>query len=109
MDADQFPVVGDDKQDRDTTSPDPELQRLFEVPFGSNELKVVDSRLFSPPPGWDSALDPPIPTSEDPPVYKRWWFWTAAGLVLAGGVAAAFAVGSRSPGCPADADCKNAR
>jgi len=29
------------------------------------------------------------PEQEGPPVYKRWWFWTGAGAVVAGGVVAA--------------------
>ena len=37
-----------------------------------------------------------------PPVYKRWWFWTAIGVVVAGGVAAALLIPGPTtrPTCP---------
>lgn len=34
---------------------------------------------------------PPAPIVEQRPVYKRWWFWTVIGVVVAGGVAGAVA------------------
>lgn len=46
--------------------------------------------------------DAPIPVAApQKPLYKKWWFWTALGVIAAGG-ASALAVGllSRSPTCP---------
>lgn len=46
--------------------------------------------------------DAPIPVATpQKPLYKRWWFWTALGVIVAGG-ASALTVGllSRSPTCP---------
>ena len=46
--------------------------------------------------------DAPIPVAApQKPLYKRWWFWTALGVIVAGG-ASALTVGllSRSPTCP---------
>lgn len=44
---------------------------------------------------------PPPPVAESKPLYKRWWFWTALGVIVAGG-ASALAVGlaTRTPSCP---------
>jgi hypothetical protein len=34
-----------------------------------------------------------VPKAEErPPIYKRWWFWTAVGAVVAGGAVAAYAL-----------------
>jgi hypothetical protein len=38
------------------------------------------------------ALPPstaPVTARSEPPVWKRWWFWTAAGVLVAGGAVAA--------------------
>jgi hypothetical protein len=50
------------------------------------------------------ALPPPV--AEAKPLYKRWWFWTALGVVVAGG-ATAIAVGlaTRPPTCPSGHVC----
>jgi hypothetical protein len=41
------------------------------------------------------------PTAPAPrPVYKRWWFWTAAGVVVAGGAVAAYELRSGSKSGP---------
>jgi tetratricopeptide (TPR) repeat protein len=37
----------------------------------------------------------PPPESQERPVYKRWWFWTAIALVAAGGAAAGVAYATR--------------
>jgi tetratricopeptide (TPR) repeat protein len=40
----------------------------------------------------------PPPPAESPPIYKRWWFWTGAGAVVAAGVIVAiFALRSEDP------------
>lgn len=51
--------------------------------------------------------DAPIPVAApQKPLYKRWWFWTALGVIVAGG-ASALTVGllSRSPTCPTGNVC----
>ncbi len=47
------------------------------------------------------------PDEESHPIYKRWWFWTALGVVAAGGVAAALLIpgGVTKPTCTV-AECK---
>jgi tetratricopeptide (TPR) repeat protein len=47
------------------------------------------------------------PPEESRPIYKRWWFWTAIGVVAAGGVAAALLIpgGVTKPPCTI-AECK---
>jgi hypothetical protein len=49
-----------------------------------------------PPPA--QIVTAPVP--EEPPVYKRWWFWTAVGVAVAGGVAAALLLRPSSDNCP---------
>ena len=51
--------------------------------------------------------DAPIPVVEkQKPLYKKWWFWTTVGIVVAGG-ASALAVGLslREPSCPDGSTC----
>jgi hypothetical protein len=52
------------------------------------------------------------PTPEpaaSPPVYKRWWFWTSVGVVVAGGVVTAIVLSSKSaaqsPACEKGVAC----
>ena len=49
---------------------------------------------------------PPPPPAENKPLYKRWWFWTALGVIVAGG-ASAVAVGvlTSKPACPSGHVC----
>lgn len=49
-------------------------------------LAAVPPPAESAAPGALVVAAPPGPT----PVWKRWWFWTAAGVVLVGGTVAAF-------------------
>jgi hypothetical protein len=51
----------------------------------------------------------PPPQAEPAPIYKKWWFWTAVGVVAAGTVAAILLIpgGTSRPDCPATAqECK---
>jgi tetratricopeptide (TPR) repeat protein len=50
----------------------------------------------APPTGASATVvsSPPPSTSEAHPVYTRWWFWTAIGVVAAGAVITAIAVSS---------------
>jgi len=58
----------------------------------------------APPPQGALVAQPgqPVP-AESTPVYERWWFWTAIGVVVAGGVVAALLIpgGTTKPPCPA--------
>jgi tetratricopeptide (TPR) repeat protein len=43
-----------------------------------------------------AGAPPPAPApAEARPIYKRWWFWTVIGVVVAGGVTAGVVAGSR--------------
>ena len=49
----------------------------------------------------------PLPAPEAP-VYKRWWFWTGIGAVVAGGIATAILLshrGTKSPACDQGVAC----
>jgi hypothetical protein len=52
---------------------------------------------------------PPPPVAENKPLYKRWWFWTTLGVIVAGG-ASALAVGllTRPASCPGGHICTGA-
>jgi hypothetical protein len=42
------------------------------------------------------------------PIYKKWWFWTAIGVVAAGAVGGALLLGGTSnPSCPKGITCKS--
>jgi tetratricopeptide (TPR) repeat protein len=43
--------------------------------------------------------EPPAPKQESTPVYKKWWFWTAVGVVAVGGGVGIYAA-TRSDGPP---------
>ena len=49
----------------------------------------------------------PQPAEESHPIYTRWWFWTAVGVVVVGGVVAAVALsgGTSKPNCTAPGGC----
>jgi tetratricopeptide (TPR) repeat protein len=51
------------------------------------------------PPAASLVAAPPPATSADQPIYKKWWLWTAVGVVVLGGVITAIALssGSSSP------------
>jgi hypothetical protein len=64
--------------------------------------------LKAPPPGPSEAtpalVTQPAPESaEDHPIYTRWWFWTAIGAAIAGGVVTAIVL-HKSPSSPCDAN-----
>jgi hypothetical protein len=70
-----------------------------------------------PPPGGYPAQPPPSgalvaqpgqpPPPTGTPVYEKWWFWTAIGVVVVGGVVAALLIpgGTTKPTCPAGVMC----
>jgi len=67
--------------------------------------------LSAPPPGSAPIIDDVSSTSttapsEAPPIYKRWWFWTALGAVaLAGGITTIVLLSGNSPSCEAGRIC----
>ncbi len=70
------------------------------------------------PPPLPAAVDPapapvnlqitaPPPDPRRPPIYRRWWFWTAVGVAVLGGVALAFAAGGPDmPACDPGRQCQ---
>jgi hypothetical protein len=65
---------------------------------------------YAPPPQGTLISQPgqAPPPSESSPFYTRWWFWTAVGVVVAGGVVAALVLsgGTTKPGCPTGVLCQ---
>jgi hypothetical protein len=59
------------------------------------------------PPAATLVAAPPQP-EESHPFYMRWWFWTAVGVVVLGGVATAVALssGTTQPPCTAAGGCQ---
>jgi len=61
--------------------------------------------LSAPPPGYAPIIDDgppsgPAASPDRPPIYKRWWFWTAIGAVaLAGGITALVLTNDKGPSC----------
>jgi hypothetical protein len=56
--------------------------------------------LRRPADGGPSTGDADTRADESPPLYKRWWFWAAAGVVAAGAGVTVYAL-TRSKGCQA--------
>jgi tetratricopeptide (TPR) repeat protein len=50
---------------------------------------------------------PSEPPPENPPIYKRWWLWSAVGAAVVTGVVVALVInkGSEGPQCPANIPC----
>ena len=44
-----------------------------------------------------NSPNPPPPATTGTPVYKKWWLWTAVGVVAAGAITAGVIVGTRPP------------
>lgn len=66
--------------------------RWFEVSAGARQEVVLAPRRREPPAPIKIEVvpvsPPPVPKRPPPPWYRRWYIWTAAGFVVAGGVAA---------------------
>lgn len=67
---------------------------------------------YPPPPPTNTTsatlVAQPQPVEAGSPIYKKWWFWTGIGVVVAGGVIAAVALSSGGvdrPSCPTDVVC----
>jgi tetratricopeptide (TPR) repeat protein len=70
--------------------------------------------LDAPPPGGNGASSANVlvgengsPRSQDEhhPIYTKWWFWTAIGAVVVGGVLIALTAG-HDPSCPSGRTCR---
>jgi hypothetical protein len=61
-----------------------------------------------PPAGSLVAEPGPPPPAQSSPIYERWWFWTAIGAVVAGGIVAALLIpgGTTKPACPTGVTCQ---
>ena len=61
----------------------------------------------APPPVQLQAAAPP-PAPERPPVYKRWWFWSAMGAAVVGGTVAVLIVRNHRdlPSCEMGRQCQ---
>lgn len=61
----------------------------------------------APPPQVDASRSPAEPVAPEPAVYQRWWFWTAAGVVVMGAVGAVLLLGGgrANPTCPSGVVC----
>lgn len=86
-------------------------------PTGTNEPKRITAGASAPEPAATNTQPSPeasraaapspvathevVETERPPhakPIYKKWWFWTAVGVVVAGGVATAVVLSTRSSG-----------
>jgi len=57
---------------------------------------VLPSPATTPAPLGISQSAPPPEPQESPPVFKRWWFWTGIGAVVAGGVVTGVLISKKS-------------
>lgn len=93
-----------ESQETDPVRADKLLENIRRAQF------EIDRRAEPPPEGWradGTQVWIPRPTPEKPapperPLYKRWWFWTGLGTVVAGAVVAGAVLGTRSPDLTAD-------
>lgn len=80
--------------------------RLGGLSISSEELgetaKKISRFIAKPGSAMVASLDAPVEGVEEPaaggPVYKKWWFWTAIGVVAVGGATAAGVVAANNPG-----------
>ena len=73
-------------------------------------VPLPSSAAAMPSPDPLQISQPPPPVQESAPVYKRWWFWSGVGVVVAGGVVAAVLLSTRSgaahsPPCTTGVTC----
>jgi tetratricopeptide (TPR) repeat protein len=60
-----------------------------EVTLAAGQERNIDIELQRPNAAVVAALAAAGPSAQPAPLYGRWWFWTAVGVVVAGGVATA--------------------
>lgn len=84
-----------------------ELKRSRSAQPGVAPLSLPQAE--PPSSGALSAAPSPAP-AEPAPVYKRWWFWTAVGVLAAGGTAAVLIAGQKqSSGCLGITPCASVK
>jgi len=64
------------------------------APPPATPAPVVVTPAAPPPSAPAAVISSPPPPTEDHPIYTRWWFWTAAGVVVVGAVVAGIALSS---------------
>lgn len=71
-------------------------------PSPSSPAAVTTGLEAAAAPATSSTSAAPVSHSDEPhratPIYKKWWLWTAVGVVVAGGVATAVALSTRPSG-----------
>jgi hypothetical protein len=108
-----------DEQAKAAAPPPPQVQPVQPIaaPQPNPPPGYAPPPSYAPPPGGYAAPPPQgtliaqpeqTPPAESSPFYTRWWFWTAVGVVVAGGVVAALVLsgGTTKPGCPTGVSCK---
>ena len=76
-------------------NPKPEVKSRVEEYIGQVKAGIETAPKKEPEPAptlTAAPVQPVAPQPESKPVYKKWWFWTVIGVVVAGGAAAGVAV-----------------
>src|SRR4051812_15084842 len=80
-------------------------QKSLPPPPPPEPVHVVPAVVTPPPPSNQIVTNVPPATEPSPPVYKRWWFWTAIGVAVVAGtvgvVASGALKGAKDPACEA--------
>jgi hypothetical protein len=84
---DELQGKGGQAEPASAPSPAPAAQpRAAPAATAAPAVPPVAATASTPDPLGISQSSPPPEPQESPPVYKRWWFWTGIGAVVAGGV-----------------------
>jgi tetratricopeptide (TPR) repeat protein len=95
-------------------APGPTSASTMPPPQAAQPLGTQAVALQAAPPGGNGASSAnvlvgqngPTPSQEEHhPIYTRWWFWTAIGAVVVGGVLIAVTAG-HDPSCPSGRICR---
>lgn len=92
----------------DTVLPEQPMPQPSTPPSSAQSVQPqsLDQPMTAPvlPPNVASVapVTPPPRTTENRPIYKRWWLWTIVGVVVAGGVAGAVAGSLAANNSPPD-------
>lgn len=91
-----------------TAEPAAAMANPAPTPSSASVIPPSAAVASTPEPLGVSQSAPPEP-QESPPLYKRWWFWTGVGAVVAGGVVTAIVLSSKSspksPACDGVGTC----
>jgi len=87
-------------------APGPANPSTMPAPQQTAAAPVAPLAPAPPPPSSDAMLTAPPPSPADEhPFYTKWWFWTAVGGVVVGGLLIALLT-NRDPSCPAGRTCQ---